>query len=255
MGIYAGFDTFSYPGDAVMQSLWDHTNLYWCGFYLGPRYNFAPKYVTLASMGWGVAPIYMEKRRYRVLGGMSRAQQFAMGQQDGREAVAWARQASIQPPTTLYFDVEAGDRNNAWLEYFAGWSRAVADAYYGAGCYCSYLLASWVVSSLMNRPGFDTVIPTIWAFNIDQANPNGSVKKDSHGNQIPWAWLSPDYPVPPPSDSGYSAAIAWQRAHGFGLQWEDASVGGKPVKKRLFPADLNTAFVRDPGNPALRFLD
>jgi hypothetical protein len=254
--IYAGFDTYRYPGDALMKSLWDHSNLYWVGFYLGPNYNFTPHYGTLASMGWGIAPIYMGKQiGGPALAAVPKDKKYSNGAQDGLTAVKYAKQAGMRPVTTLYFDIESPRHDRDWIEYFAGWCRAVVDSGYGAGCYCSYLLAPWLMSQLTTRKGFDTVLPTVWAFNIDKANPHGSIRRDSHGQQIPWAWLSPDYPEVHPNGSGYSSASSWQRAHGYGLEWEDGVLAGKPVKKRIFPADLDTSIFRDPGNPARTFAE
>ena len=59
--IFAGFDRESYPGDATMRSLLRDTNLHWCGFYLGPYYDWGPNYQKIKAMGWGVAPIYFRK--------------------------------------------------------------------------------------------------------------------------------------------------------------------------------------------------
>ena len=61
---HAGFDTFAYPGDKLMQSLWDNTNLTWVGFYLNEHHAWnngkeKPKYETLDKMGWGIVPIYI----------------------------------------------------------------------------------------------------------------------------------------------------------------------------------------------------
>ena len=59
---FAGFDSAVYPGDSKMQSLFDQTNLYWCGFYLGPRFKWSPHFSKIKGMGWGVAPIYTGKQ-------------------------------------------------------------------------------------------------------------------------------------------------------------------------------------------------
>src|SRR5262252_9122535 len=209
--VYAGFDSFSYPGKSKMQSLWDHSNMYWCGFYLGPGYNWSPNYQTLTDIGWGIAPIYMGKQPGGPkLSAVPADKKYDNGALDGKEAVAFAAKAGIRAPITLYFDVEKPNPNNGWLEYYAGWCRAVVDSAYGAGCYCGFHFASWLTTALMGRPGFDTVIPTIWSVNVNKANPNGLIRTNSRGEQIPWDWLKPDYSEQHPAGSGYSGATSWQ---------------------------------------------
>jgi len=61
----AGFDTRDYPGDDIMQWLYDETNLYWTGFYLTPapcqgvNRGWMYKYEILKNMGWGFAPLFL----------------------------------------------------------------------------------------------------------------------------------------------------------------------------------------------------
>ena len=252
---FAGFDTFSYPGDSMMKSLWDHTNLYWCGFYLGPNYNWSPNYKIIANIGWGVAPIYMGKQVGNAsLSSVPMNKKYSNGAQDGRTAVQYAGNAGIRAPTMIYFDVEKPQPDKGWLEYFAGWSRAVVNSAYGVGCYCGFQFAPWLVSALMQRPGFDTILPTIWAVNINKANPHGSIKKDAQGRQTPWQWLRPDYSEQHPRGSGYIGATSWQYSHGFGLEWDDNAIPVLTTKRRFFPVDMDTSIFRDPGNPALSFL-
>src|SRR5262249_18022116 len=61
--MFAGIDRSTYPGDTVMQWLWDNTNLYWTGFYLAPApshgkdTSWMSRRGVLKQMGWGFAPV------------------------------------------------------------------------------------------------------------------------------------------------------------------------------------------------------
>src|SRR5262249_39954861 len=167
--IFAGFDRESYPGDATMRSLLRDTNLHWCGFYLGPYYDWGPNYQKIKAMGWGVAPIYFRKAALGpTLHGIAAKhthdaevrdkELYAVGRGDGAETVRYARSSGISPPSVIYYDREKAGTDPAllrdphWLTYYRGWSRELFDNRYGAGLYSAGIIASWLLSKLMQTP-------------------------------------------------------------------------------------------------------
>jgi hypothetical protein len=254
--IFAGFDRKDYPGDATMQTLWSDTNLYWCGFYLGPYYNWGPHYSKIKAMGWGVAPIYF---RQAALGPILRAiaekhrsnlaardaALYEVGRGDGAEAVRYASGAGVQRPSIIYYDREKGGtdpallRDPLWLTYYRGWSRELLANQFGAGLYSAPIIADWVMSNLMTLPGFDIIIPHIWVAKYTEKAPPG--------NAIPVNFFRQD-PFPEPHPSRYCAsASSWQHLGNCRLRWTELSVPGHPKHHELYGADLNTSIYRDPG--------
>jgi hypothetical protein len=247
---FAGFDTAYYPGDSKMQSLWDHTNLYWCGFYLGPRFNWSPHFTKIKGMGWGVAPIYTGKQpkspklqaikqHYAGRTDALRDALYANGKADGVEAVQQAGTAGIPAATILYFDVENTVHDSVWLAYYRGWSRAVVDMYYSVGIYTRSEHASWLNAQLMAQPGFDICFPEVWIAKYTKANPNGGPVPD--GN-----FLSNPFPEPNPSDS-WRGATSWQHLGNFGLKWKDETNPQRPQHLRFAPVDFDSSIYSDPG--------
>jgi Domain of unknown function (DUF1906) len=252
--IFAGFDAAGYPGDVKMRSLWNATNLYWCGFYLGPRFDWSPHFVTIKTMGWGVAPIYTGKQP----GGLKLQlikKQFARdpvalqkalyenGKGDGAEAVQQARAAKIPAATILYFDVENTLLDLGWLAYYRGWSRAVVDQFYRVGLYTRAQHASWVNTQLMTQSGFDICIPCVWVAGYTRVNPNGAPVPERDFLQDP-------FPLPNPANAG-GGASSWQHLGNFGMKWTDDSIPGRPQHLRLAPVDFNTSIFSDPGKGIL----
>jgi hypothetical protein len=253
---FAGFDRREYPKDDVMRSLWNDTNLYWCGFYLGPHYDWGPHYSTIKAMGWGVAPIYF---RYTALGpvldgiaakhlrepAVRDAELYAVGRADGAEAVQYARSAGIHPPTVIYYDREKKNtdpallRDPKWLTYYRGWSRQLLDNGFGAGLYSAPIVASWLVTSLMKTPGFDIIMPQIWVARYTHPAPHGAAIPPSFYRKNP-------FPEPRPSLGGANAAT-WQHLGNCRLRWLDTSTRPKSQERELYGADLNTSIYRDPG--------
>lgn len=254
--IFAGFDRKDYPGNAVMQSLWSHTNLYWCGFYLGPGYGWGPYYSTIKAMGWGVAPIYFRKAALSpILKSIAAkhakdekardAALYEVGRRDGAEAVGYARGAGIPAPAVIYYDREkAGTdpahlRDPLWLTYYRGWSRELLNSHFNAGLYSAPVVAEWVLTKLMTTPGFDIIMPYIWVAKYTKPAPPG--------NAVPAGFFRQDpFPEPPPSH-GDANATSWQHLGNCRLRWTDTSVPLRPRRRELSPADLNTSVFRDPG--------
>ncbi len=253
--IFAGFDRQDYPGDATMQSLWSHTNLYWCGFYLGPSYNWGPHYPKIKGMGWGVAPLYFRQAALSpILEAIAAkhirdeaardAALYAVGRADGAEAVQYAKAASIPAPSVIYYDREKAKtdpallRDPKWLTYYRGWSRELFDRGFGAGLYSAPVIATWLVSNLMTAKGFDIIMPQIWVSHF--------TKKAPPGGAIPKGFFRKDpFPEPHPSTGGAHAA-SWQHLGNCRLRWTEPGTP-KSTERELYGADLNTSIHRDPG--------
>ncbi|HJQ59078.1 MAG TPA: glycoside hydrolase domain-containing protein [Vineibacter sp.] len=258
--IFAGFDRKDYPGDATMQTLWSDTNLYWCGFYLGPSYNWGPHYSKIKAMGWGVAPIYFRqaalapilqaiKKKYENDPAAREAALYEVGRGDGAEAVLQASNAGVQPQSIIYYDREKKGTDPAhlldplWLTYYRGWSRELLARQFGAGLYSAPIIADWVMSSLMTLPGFDIIIPYIWVAKYTEKAP--------HGSAIPPEFFRKD-PFPEPHPTRFCAsASSWQHLGNCRLRWTELSVPSRPKRHELSPADLNTSIYRDPGRGIL----
>ena len=255
--IFAGFDTGTYPGTDKMQSIWDNTELYWCGFYLpfphlrrplDPRFVWHTHYLEIKAMGWGVAPVYTGKQPNSptlasIVGqnsGNATTQQSSLwqnGASDGEEAVTQAQAAHLPLNTIIYFDIEVTTHNPHWLDYYRGWSRAVVDRNYGAGLYTRPGHAAWVTNQLLGgnlaRP-FDIVVPTLWVAKYNRGNPNNA--------PVPPADFLTDFPVPDPRTAFPSASV-WQHLGNFGLKWTDA-LGHLHT---FAPVDYNSSVYKDPG--------
>ena len=247
--IYKGFDRTGYPGDAIMKSVRDNTELRWCGFYLGPGFDWSPHFPQIQDMGWGVAPVYGVRSGAKVQAivnrhsGDPKAMESALwdsGTLDGQQAVDQARAAHIPLGTILYFDVEDPEQkqNLNWLEYYRGWSRGVADRYYDVGLYTRKNHAAWLMGKLrgdgLSRP-FDILMPTIWIAQYSRANPNGVRVPDAD-------FLSDPLPTPPDPKTVYSEAAMWQHMGNLGLKWTDS---GKT--RKLEGVDYDSSIYPDPG--------
>jgi hypothetical protein len=62
--MHLGFDRLTYPGDSVMQSLWNSTPLAFVAASLAPAPSqsytgWMPAVPTLRAMGWGITPVYV----------------------------------------------------------------------------------------------------------------------------------------------------------------------------------------------------
>ena len=255
MAIFVGIDTFSYPGDGIMKSLKENTDITWTGFYLGT--NWKTHYPDLTRWGWGTAPIYTGKNPQsdgltkvvvaaRSKKGSVNDALYANGGRDGAEAVRQAQNASIPTQRIIYFDVERTFADMNWFHYFRGWSRAVVDANYGVGLYTRAEHAIWLQHQLMTAPGFDVIFPTIWIARYKRANPNGAPVPSS-------SFLKPPYPTPNPSDAGGGAAM-WQHLGNFGIEWTDKKVTPNKVR-RFAPVDFNVSIFKDPSLGILSIVD
>jgi len=216
--MFAGIDRSSYPGDNVMQWLWDNTNLYWTGFYLAPApshgkdTSWMSRRGVLKQMGWGFAPIYVGQQAQ---GPGSHILTAAQGTTDGADAAKLATKAGFPGLSVLYLDMEQGPPlKQPATDYYTAWVQAVFDNGFYPGVYCSYLIAAKLMEADFR--------PLVWVFHIPRVG--GSFKNP--------------YPEKDPSKSGYSLADVWQLAQGVSIEG--------PHGMRLYPYDLDSADSRDP---------
>jgi hypothetical protein len=228
---FAGFDLARYPGDSLMQSLWDSSNLYWVGFYLavggpgfGDKQSWSGKFGGLQNIGWGVAPIYVGKQPTSHKLAMKAGAEEFEGYMDGMEATNLASQEGIPFRTVLYFDLEMPTGSQPWLTYFFGWSTAVTAQGYTPGIYCSYLSAKTVTAFIRQRNA--SMVPEIRVFNVDHF-PGHQSYKDINS-----------VPTPDPAGAGGAGASSWQYVQGSRLAWDQHAIS---------PVDFNSSTFSDPG--------
>jgi hypothetical protein len=266
--VFAGIDRWECPDEQTMQSLFDWTNLWWTGFYLGSHYNYTGKYDMLRRIGWGILPIFwarqpagyckgikkdLEKnnprRAARFNLAMCKAAQEVNGSDDeafddgieaGQQAASFARHAGIPIGSIVYLDCEIPHGDTRWVSYYAGWIRGLTTDGYLPGCYCSFFgsFPTWLRFELQKRPGGrfprEKLPPAIWVFNVQS---RGKTFKTP---------FSEDHPR-----GGSPEAAVWQYAHNGNLEWIDRSDPARPVDMRLPTVDLNTSIFRDPSQGAL----
>lgn len=219
---FAGFDRADYPGDAITMWLRNNTNLVWCGYYLGP----APSYpgtswmtnrAKLVANGWGIAPLYVGQQ---VTGPGSLIPSATTGSADGKAAVQMMQSEGFAPGSFVYLDIENGPPlTQPQQDYVANWCDTVTAGGYGAGVYCSYLLALQVHTLRTSC--------RIWAFRV--------ATTQSHPVPNP-------FPAPNPSGCGYIGADAWQLG-------QNCTVTVPPANLQTLDVDLSSAIVPDPSAP------
>ena len=140
-GPYLGFDTFGYPGDEAMQSWRTHADYDWVGYYLpAPCHkddSWSGKRVTLETMGWGVAVVYVGQQTWgktpRAGGRVSRGATCAtnlvsgsQGSRDAADAIARTVAEGFVNGTAIFLDIEHMNTvPNAMREYYVAWTEGV----------------------------------------------------------------------------------------------------------------------------------
>jgi hypothetical protein len=269
---YAGMDRWACPDLEIMKSLFDNTNLWWCGFYLGPRYNYMDKYDALRKIGWGIAPIYWGRMPAGYCAGVKKhfvdtnhpraktfdvercralqqvpKEAFAKGKEEGISAAGLAASAGIPRGSILYLDCEMPHDDPQWFDYFAGWVHGVVSRGYRTGLYCSYLLPDTLFLHLAKRPALypaETIPPVIWGM---RNNGVKNVKKagDPRTGKSPQAPpIKAPFPEPNPAASWRGAAL-WQHALNVTIQWTENGA------TRSEFVDLNSSIYRDPSQGPL----
>jgi len=223
MSAHAGFDSLTYPGDDIMQLLWNNTNLAWTGFYLAPAPSqpysgWMGKRQFLNGLGWGLAPIYVGQQAQ---GPGSSILTSLQGYFDAIDATNLAVQAQFPSRSVIYLDVEQGPPlGQETIDYYKAWVQAVFDRGFYPGVYCSYLLARQL-DAIDARP-------VTWTFHL----------------KYPKKTYRDPLPAPDTSGSGYIGASVWQLAQGCSIQVQDDN----GLVRTFAPIDLSSSDTTDPSN-------
>ena len=219
---FAGFDSLSYPGDAVMAWLKANTNLAFVGFYLAPAPSrptsaWMTRRSTLSAQGWGLAPVYVGQQEATQPGAHILTPE--QGETDASDAGALMARAGFPAGSVVYLDCEqGGPLSTASAAYVKAWVQTLAGlGSFTPGVYCSHTTAPSLVSAIGTVP--------IWTWNL----------KDLAAH-------SPTFPTADPSGSGVAKAVLWQHA-----QNKTVAFTGGPVPSLV--VDLDCASVPDPSQP------
>ncbi|HZB93335.1 MAG TPA: glycoside hydrolase domain-containing protein [Stellaceae bacterium] len=224
MAGFAGFDRSDYPGDAVMAWLKAHTNLVWCGYYLGPAPSHAGtswmgKRATIAALGLGIAPIYVGQQ---VTGPGSKHPSLDQGTTDGEHAADLLESESFARGSCIYLDLENGPPLTQRLrDYVAGWCDAVSARGFSPSVYCSHAFAEQI-HQLRSQA-------RVWAFKVSTTAPH----------PVPGT----NFPTADPAGCGYPGAFVWQLG-------QNCQVTAPGAALDTVTLDLDVAVTNDPGAPS-----
>jgi hypothetical protein len=199
-----------------------NTNLTWCGYYLAPApshpsTSWMTNRAKLAANGWGFAPIFVGRQ---VTGPGALSPSAASGTADGNSAAALMSAEGFAAGSVVYLDIENGPPlTGPQQDYVANWCDTINANGFGAGVYCSYLLA---LSIHMIRSTC-----RVWAFNV--------ATTQSHPVPVP-------FPDPHPSGCGYIGAYAWQLG-------QNCLINVRLANFQTLDVDLSAAIVVDPSAP------
>ncbi|TLP52412.1 glycoside hydrolase domain-containing protein [Microbispora triticiradicis] len=140
--MFVGFDRYGYPGDGLMQSLWNSvSDLTFVCLYLAPapshpNQSWMDAVPALQSMGWGLVPTYVGQQ---VIGNGSHTVTAEQGVADAANASTLASAAQLASGSVLYLDIENGGRMpDNQVDYVTAWIREIhSNSDYWAGVYCS----------------------------------------------------------------------------------------------------------------------
>lgn len=231
--MHLGFDRLTYPGDDVMQSLWDSTPLAFVAAYLAPAPSqgytgWMPAVPTLRTMGWGIAPVYVGQQAAGGPGSLTLTA--AQGATDALDATTLAQSAGLDAGAVVYLDVELGGTlAPEQVTYIVAWVTAMNGGSYLPGVYCSFSqTAAQIVANVGDIP--------VWVFHPVVTGP-ATVDLAAET-------------APDPAKSGFASALVWQHKMSLSgpvtLQWVDRNTG---ATKTLGPVDLDTSVCLDPSKP------
>jgi hypothetical protein len=229
---YAGFDRLKYPGDAMMTTLWNQSNLAWCGFYLAPAPNqkrgtsWMTRRAFLSTLGWGLAPIYLgeqQRKGAEWCKNCSFVPSASKGSIDAAEAITRATAAGFPAGSVIYLDIETWSPiEDALRDYYTSWITGIIGGGFVPGVYCPHVLARQL-------RGFNSR-PVFWS--VRGKYPSGAS-----------ASYSRSMPAPEPVFSGVEFSTVWQLS---------LSPNDNPTVLRVSPGqtvtgiDFDTASVPDP---------
>ncbi len=244
--LFLGFDTSHYPGSGLMQSIYESTNLLFCGFYLAPSPGHTttswmsppgetPPQVAMAavlrSQGWGLLPIYFGRQTADVPSLPSDAYNnldSTGGAADAADAITLAKGAGLTDGV-LFLDIETSTLQTDMTEYALAWIDSVDAAQYNPGIYAH---GNYVGAILAQRP---TVMPWVVKF---------SASAQPQFDPTTGALLPPGSDM---SGSSINNALAWQ----FILDWQGplqfTDVDG--ASQQIGNLDFNVSTAIDPSSP------
>jgi len=187
-GNFVGFDTHTYPGDAVMRT-WKDTPgspYTWVGYYLpSPCHadkSWVGKRTTLKAMGWGIAIVYVGQQTWgktpKTLSGAALAAlrkrsdcssdlvTASEGTLDADDAVARASAEGFPRGDVVFLDLERMENiPQGMRDYYRAWAaRMLANGAYRPGAYAHQHNAQQVFTDLQDvfAAAGDTETPRMW---------------------------------------------------------------------------------------------
>lgn len=232
--VWAGLDTAAYPGDDWARRVYEDTNIWYLGYYLGGA-NAAPGTETwngtrpfLEKLGFGFLPIYV--------GQQADGKRFhddltaARGHNDAQDAARKLRSNGFPIKTVCYLDVEDRTVTHPLVTYAASWIGTIKGLGFRAGLYCDATRGG-VADAVAEKVGWDAfrlwAVPVgteIWVKVHPHAHPNGYQT----------------YPTHDPAD---------YHAKAFGVQYAEAGFSDDPPEVFGVQVDLNSFPVKDPSTP------
>jgi len=216
--MYPGLDISEWDGRLVW--LWRRSNLRAIGFYLAHHVGTDATITTwtrhlhdLRDIGWEVIPFWLPFKDDEV----ETLMRTSNGSEHGRIAAANARNARLEQGATIYLDIENAidleSKHSPFVPYVANWMKALRDAGYFPGVYCSRLNAS----SILERSEFRPFDPAVWAVSV--AGATRAEWDDTRFQLTPL--VATDWPVRDPKDDGRWAGARF--TIGCQIDWFNAA--------------------------------
>lgn len=175
---FPGFDTGSYPGDAVMRA-WFGSPFIFTGFYLEAPCHNSKKFKpwmghrqTLKEIGWGLVVVYVGRQAAGCGADKLTRQQ---GLDDGADAISKAKGEGITQGATIFLDVELMDTISAkMLRYMRGWiAGLLTDKFYKPGIYAHFRNADALMAEARQEyvaQGEPDGAPAFWVVRVPGGN-------------------------------------------------------------------------------------
>src|SRR5919199_5299136 len=135
--VWAGLDTAAYPGNDWARRVYNGTNIWYLGYYLGgpnaaqgtETWNGTRAY--LAGLGFGLLPIYVGQQvdGARFHNNLSAAQ----GQSDAQDAAHKLQSNGFPANSVCYLDVEDRTVTDRLVTYVASWISTIRGLGFRAG--------------------------------------------------------------------------------------------------------------------------
>lgn len=147
---FPGFDTWSYPGDAVLAAWREASPYRWIGFYLpAPCHretSWSGTRERIERLGWGIAVLYVGQQAFDGVedeetdGPIICSRTLlttAQGRTDAQDAASRAEAEGFAPGTTVFLNVERAEQvTDSLAAYVQAWAREMLrDGRYRPGLY------------------------------------------------------------------------------------------------------------------------